>query len=1250
MIKIKALKKIISVLCVVAVGVAVCPQLPGQSVFAEDRNVVYYVSPNGNDYSAGTIDAPLASLEGVRNKIRSQKKKGAFTYEVIFRGGEYRFLNKVDFTKEDSGTEKNPIVYRAMEGETPVFKASVEFKNPVISKVADESVLKRIQENVRDKVVAINLEGQIEKSQIRDNTNIAPTIHKLTGGEPNFIFIDDKQQTISEWPNGDGNYTYWTSTEDGRTISFEGTNPIHWTEAKDWYIGGYNEYDWRYARMSGVGVDPVNKTITVSNANANFKFTSYQSRRFKAFNLLEEIDLPGEFYIDRENMVLYIYPPYSLKDAKIEMTLAGGYFLNLSGAQNITFKGLTFTQCCDDAVKMAEVRNIDFLECNFRELASMGIYCRSTKLATTDASYWQVQDIDASYDCDIKNCVFYDIGSSAIEISGGNVDTLTPSNNVIENNVFNLCQQTNKCTHAVELYGCGHKFIHNNMSRATYQGVYYSGNDMEIMYNEIHDVVQETDDAGAVYCGRNSLTQGSVIAYNYIHEIGSVEELVFGHQCGIYWDDHMVGQTAYNNIIKDVNKNIYTNGIGSTFRDNTSIDLHRGGLEFKNGGASQNTTDTSIIGFGSVIANPDIYYNKYPNLKAIIEMMKTGHTNPELAKFSVITGNLDVNSAGNITGSNALTYATFKNNIEMDTCEDFVDPAMQDYRIKSGSPTAKQLPGLLDDTFDIEQIGIQYDVPLTKETSSFRQLYPENGQTAVSMNNLQFKWEDAFGATKYRLVIATDRELKNVVYDEIAPYSVHEVDSLERNKVYYWKVYAMNTSRELNSTWESSSPVYTFSTALYEKLNTDYFDNVVNVTKEKAETIVESNETGDYKVGTKEQLNSLINRSSLIANMRLGAFSQAQFDILADNIGRFFQMRNMVNPGPLDFGKYIEQPEKWIGGHSASGGEISVVGDAEKTTLHTMTGINSISQMTGSVIYCFDAKMNIEKNFIDIGINKDISSPQWAATNAGYSLVIKPDVIELQRATGTVHGLLTSVNYSVGTDWHEFEFGWVDIGVGNLVILNIDGEPVIEWQDVSDPVNSACNFCVLVYNNGTDSIALRRTANPMTMEEYEAIVKRNTYQTAKTLIDSIDVGYSAKEPFVIVKNGASKVLNEEKVVDITGSPVTSYNGSYMIPVNKIGDILLADVTENGGNYTVTWNEKSTTLTQADFVTIEGVQMTSLENLLNKIERAYVKEEAKGFLVVGNIVTMNNSKTLNNLMELIDKLETLGDTEDVAYQK
>ncbi len=1226
------LKTMAALLCVSALAVFGINMPKGHAA----EHTVVYVAVNGNDSAAGTLDAPLATLSAAKARVRDVLKSGG-SAEVVFREGEYPILSTCNFTAEDSGSADNPVIYRAMENERVVFKGSKSFASTEMKPVEDEAMLARIQEKVRDRIVVYDIsKAGFTQNEIKQNQNIGAGTGKLRGAEANMLYVDGKEQTIAQWPNGDGVYAHWDAAEDGRTIHFTESAPCRWTAAKDWWIGGYQDYDFRYSRVSGVSVDPEKRTLTAYNQNNNFQFISYQSRRWKAFNLIEELDLPGEFYIDRDQMKLYFYPPQGMNNAKLELSVIGDNMIDITNSQNITFRGITFSRTRGDAVVLTDVSNIDFIGCTFSDISQMGIYAKGSKNAVTDAAYWQFQQIDGSYGCDIRQCRFENIGGSAIDISGGNVDTLKKSNNVIDDNIFYRCSQINKNNNAIALRGCGNVFTHNNISRCAFQGVYYIGNDHTIMYNEIYDVIQETDDCGAIYCGRNVLHQGTVIAYNYLHDLFSTEVLPFGHQTAIYWDDAHCGNTAYNNIIKNVRKNIYTNGIDNTFRDNVSINLTAASMDIKNGGAATNN-NAGGSSFGSVIADEKLYFSHYKNLEKII--MSKDSRDPKLARFNTMSGNLDVNSPEQIIGTYTMQYGKVVNNVNLEQCNDFVNPEKQDYRLKSGSETAKRLPGLLTDSFDIEQIGMQENAV---QNGEFKKIYPQNGARAVAVAGMEFKWENAFGASKYRLVIATDSEMKNIVYDEIADYNIQSVDGLEKNKTYYWTVYAISHSRELGGNWESTDGVYSFKTAIYEKLDTDYFQKTVSEISEKTKTIVESEEPGEYPVGTKAALEALIDRSYVVANSRLGMFTQKGFDALAERIAGFFSKQGMVNTGAIDFGKYIEDQNIWSGDMEFSDKAVTLRGDSSRSTGTSMAGVKNLERMTGSVLYCFDAQMKIEKNFIVIGLNKFIDAPQFQPANTGYCLVIKPDCIELQYSTGTAHGILTTADYAVGSEKHSFEFGFVNIGVGNAIVLNIDGKNIIEYNDVVDTkVNSLCNLSLLVYNNTENSVTLTRSEKIMTGESFDKMVTDSLYKSAKPLIDSIDSGYNEREDFVIFKSGSKKVLTENKAVDISDSPCTLIDNEFYVPAARLGDMLGIEVQLSGDECRITAGEKTAAVKCRD-------NMVSVEAVLKAIGRGYVRDDTTQLLVVGNIVTMNNIRTLSGLSELMSRLDSLDDHIDVNY--
>ena len=77
----------------------------------------------------------------------------------------------------------------------------------------------------------------------------------------------------------------------------------------------------------------------------------------------------------------------------------------------------------------------------------------------------------------------------------------------------------------------------------------FSGNDHLIELNEIHSVCCESNDAGAIYAGRNWTMRGTVIRYNYFHHISGFEN----RGCvGVYLDDQFSGTEIFGNLFYKV--------------------------------------------------------------------------------------------------------------------------------------------------------------------------------------------------------------------------------------------------------------------------------------------------------------------------------------------------------------------------------------------------------------------------------------------------------------------------------------------------------------------------------------------------------------------------------------------------------------------------------------------------------------------------------------------------------------------------
>ena len=286
-------------------------------VLAEDETVRIYVSVNGNDANAGTESAPLKTLDGARKKVR--EVKGDNPVEVIFREGEYRFDKGVYFTEEDSGSEGAPVTYKAAEGEKVEFKGSFEFSADSYSAVTNGDVLSLMDENAKGRIVQYDLKNLGFNYALPDTTKVQQFLFLTYPKAEEYVevYLDEKEQMLSQWPNGDDEYTVWTEAIDkgdsmygtnGATIKYDTERTKRWKNYKYSWIGGYPSYNYRYERNSIKSVDAQNSTLTLATPSC-FGFISKESKTWKIFNILEEIDLPGEWYIDKDTMILYFYPP-----------------------------------------------------------------------------------------------------------------------------------------------------------------------------------------------------------------------------------------------------------------------------------------------------------------------------------------------------------------------------------------------------------------------------------------------------------------------------------------------------------------------------------------------------------------------------------------------------------------------------------------------------------------------------------------------------------------------------------------------------------------------------------------------------------------------------------------------------------------------------------------------------------------------------------------------------------------------------
>jgi hypothetical protein len=550
-------------------------------VAANAQNLAFFVSPQGDDEAAGTRTAPFRSLEKARDAIRQRNAEGdGVTGGALVTLLPGRHERRASFVlgKEDSGTAEAPIVYAAEAGAAVRLTGGRLLRD--FRPVEDAAVLARLVPGARGHVMQTDLRAQgIEDFgtlQARGmGLDVRPAALEL--------FFEDRPMPLARWPNEGFVYTGKVidtgskvfskgsaqgfinphKPEPPRPGSFRFSNPrlTRWSRARDVWAHGYWGRDWSDEHLPVASIDAENGIIHMGSPT---RYGHYAGKRFTFLNLLEELDSPGEWYLDRETGILYFWPPKPLENARVGVSLLNEPLVVLQGASHVTFRGLVFEQTRRHGVVISDGQGVKLLGCTLRNIGNRAV-------AVWNGTGHKVVG------CDIIDC-----GDGGVRLEGGKTLALEPGGHVAENNhIYRYNRWCRTYRPAITLSGVGNIARHNLIHDSAHMAVGISGHDHIFEYNEIHSVVRETTDSSALYTGGNPTTRGNVIRYNYFHHIGS--GLRHSGQSAVYFDDGLCGVQVIGNLFYRIGDGVdvglaamVNGGRDHLFENNAFVDCARG--------------------------------------------------------------------------------------------------------------------------------------------------------------------------------------------------------------------------------------------------------------------------------------------------------------------------------------------------------------------------------------------------------------------------------------------------------------------------------------------------------------------------------------------------------------------------------------------------------------------------------------------------------------------------------------------------
>ena len=537
-----------------------------------------FVSAVGDDSGDGSEEEPLRTLEkaiDVANEMREDSDK---LIEILLREGTYSVTNTIKII--NSQKDDSLLKISAYQDEKVTINAGVDIPLSAMN-IADSDFTNAIIDKPNAGSI---LQYNLKDAQIEDLGEISLRGHLISDEKEAQaeLSLNGEVQKLAGWPNGE--YTglikptdsneYGKRTKSGiaNGCSFKVNydRPSQWSKPEQAWLSGTigPNYEFDYYPVSRF--DSEEKRVYLSRG-ALEKYYTEPYYRFE--NVPEELDEPGEYYIDRQSGMLYFYPPEDApKDSVLTITMstptldvsrkAPNSMFRIENSKNIVFENLIFKGGRGSAITGKNNSNIKFINCEINSFGENGIR------------------FDASTDITISDCKIHDVGQDGILfVSCGNYKTLSPSNIVVSNNdIYNFARLERSYKTGIDFgYRCvGATAANNHIHNGPHAGMIFYGVNNDIYGNEFDNLVTEFSDMDALYCNNSNYPweRGNKIHNNYFHDIGK-SSMNGRHQINvraIRTDNRGCGLNIYENLfynIGDGGNGNGNNGIGAITAEGT---------------------------------------------------------------------------------------------------------------------------------------------------------------------------------------------------------------------------------------------------------------------------------------------------------------------------------------------------------------------------------------------------------------------------------------------------------------------------------------------------------------------------------------------------------------------------------------------------------------------------------------------------------------------------------------------------------
>ncbi len=268
----------------------------------------FFVAPDGNDANPGTFEQAFATIQRAQRAARPSC--GRETVNIFLRAGTYYLPETWIFTREDSGTKSALVTYQAYQGESVVISGGIRLDH-------------------------------LKWEPYRGGIMKAPVPAGLITDQ---LFVNGERQTLARYPNFNAEARHFNGYA---ADAISPQRAAGWENPRGGFIHAMHAAEWGGMHYLITGKGPDNQITYVGGWQNNRPSRMHPQYRMVE-NIFEELDAPGEWYLDAAGGLLYFYPPIGLDltTATVEAVRLR-HLVEFRGTREaplrfITIQGLTF--------------------------------------------------------------------------------------------------------------------------------------------------------------------------------------------------------------------------------------------------------------------------------------------------------------------------------------------------------------------------------------------------------------------------------------------------------------------------------------------------------------------------------------------------------------------------------------------------------------------------------------------------------------------------------------------------------------------------------------------------------------------------------------------------------------------------------------------------------------------------------------------------------------------------------------------